>query len=82
MDNTIKEYDAKVDSKRRLTLRESPYEYYHVEHFEDGSIVLHPRLLVEPTRVSARTIDMMDESMKNVRKGKAGKEVDISDFKE
>ncbi len=79
---TIKEYDAKIDSKKRLTLRESPFEYYHVEHFSDGRIVLQPRELVEPFRVSESALEMMDKSMNNVNEGKAGKAVDVSKFKE
>ena len=30
MDAAIKEYDAKIDTKKRITLRGSSYEYYHV----------------------------------------------------
>lgn len=82
MKTTVKEYDAKIDSKKRLTLRESPFEYYHVEHFSDGRIVLQPRELVEPFRVSESTLEMMDKSMNNVNEGKAGKAVDVSKFKE
>lgn len=78
----IREYDAKVDSKKRLTLRESPYEYYHVEHFPDGRIMLQPRELVEPFRISGNTLGMMDKSMENIRNGKAGKAVDLSKFEE
>ena len=48
MSETIKEYDAKVDNKKRLTLRETPYEYYHVKHNSDGSILLQPRELIDP----------------------------------
>lgn len=81
MKTTIKEYDAKIDSKKRLTLRESPFEYYHVEHFSDGRIVLQPRELVEPFRVSESALEMMDKSMNNVNEGKAGKAVDVSKFK-
>ena len=28
MESVIREYDAKLDSKKRLTLREAGYEYY------------------------------------------------------
>lgn len=82
MDNTTREYDAKVDSKRRLTLRETPYEYYHVEHYSDGRILLQPRQLVEPFRVSENTLDMMDQSMENLKDGIAGVAVDLSKFEE
>ncbi len=82
MSTTIREYDAKVDSKKRLTLRESPYDYYHVEHYSDGRIMLQPRELVEPFRVSENTLSMMDKSMENVKAGKAGKAIDLSKFEE
>ena len=82
MENTTREYDAKIDSKKRLTLRETPYEYYHVEHYSDGRIILQPRELVEPFRVSESTLNMMDQSMKNLTKGVSGVAVDLSKFEE
>ena len=33
MEAAVREYDAKLDSKKRLTLREAGYEYYHVSEF-------------------------------------------------
>lgn len=80
METAIREYDTRIDSKRRLTLRESRYEYYHVQHYSDGSIMLQPRVLVEPLYVSENTLNMMDQSMENMKKGKAGKAVDLSKF--
>lgn len=44
----IKEYDAKADSKNRVTIRSSEHEYYHVQIYEDGKVVMEPRLLVVP----------------------------------
>lgn len=82
MNTIIKEYDAKIDSKKRFALRETPYEYYHVEHFSDGSIVLQPRELVEPFRVSENTLAMMDKPMENVKAGMAGDAIDLSKFEE
>lgn len=46
MNSIIKQYDAKVDSKKRITLRDSKYEYYSVTTYEDGTISLEPRILV------------------------------------
>ena len=80
MENKSREYDAKIDSKNRLTLREAAYEYYHVEHYSDGSITLQPRQLVEPFRVSEKTLNMMDQSMKNLANGVSGAAVDLSKF--
>ena len=38
------------------------------------------RQLTEPLRVSENTLDMMDKSMENVKKGKAGGAIDLSKF--
>lgn len=78
----IKEYDAKIDSKKRLTLRETSFEYYHVEHFADGTILLAPRQLVSPFQVSENTLFMMDQSMENIKAGKVSPAIDLSDFEE
>lgn len=82
MNDPKREYDAKIDSKKRLTLRESLFEYYHVEHYSDCSIKLMPRELVEPFRVSENTLNMMDSSMDNLKAGKSGKAIDLSKFED
>lgn len=35
----VKSYDAKLDSKKRITLRNVYYDYYHVEEFGDRNDV-------------------------------------------
>ena len=82
MQNTIREYDAKLDTKRRLTLRNVLFEYYHVSEYEDGRILLEPRELSAPFQVSANTLAMMDEAVQNLKEGKVSDEVDLSEFAE
>lgn len=74
---TLAPYDAKVDSKKRITLKGAQYDYYHVEPHEDGTITLSPRQLVAPFEISANTLHMMDESMENLKRGVAGPEIDL-----
>ena len=69
MQTTVREYDAKLDSKRRLTLRNASFEYYHVQEMDNGTIVLEPRELTVPFQVSAKTLAMMDASVKNMKTG-------------
>ena len=69
MKNETKSYDAKLDSKKRITIRNPKYNYYHVIEKTDGTIVLEPRELVDPFVISKKTLDMIDESMENVKKG-------------
>jgi len=52
----VRSYDAKLDARKRLTIREAGYEHYHVQEFEDGTIVLEPRELVAPNRLTAETL--------------------------
>ncbi|MBR0090746.1 MAG: hypothetical protein IJP92_03515 [Lachnospiraceae bacterium] len=75
MSVAVKAYDAKMDSKKRITLRNALYEYYHVEEYEDGRIVLEPRELVAPFQISEKSLAMMDQSMKNLKRGKVSKAI-------
>ena len=82
MTELVREYDAKIDSKKRVTLRESIYEYFHIKQYKDGTLLLEPRVLVEPSAISKKTLKMMDKSVKNYKKGKVSKAIDLSDFGE
>lgn len=77
---TTRTYDTRLDSKRRLTIRGASYEYYHVEEFSDGRIVLEPRVLTPPFEVSQRTLSMMDSAVSNLQQGKVSAPVDLSVF--
>ncbi len=80
MEAAVKEYDAKIDTKKRITLRGSSYEYYHVIEFPNGRIELEPRVLVEPFEIAEDTLRMVDASMTNLKKGKASDPIDLSSF--
>lgn len=69
MEAVLKTYDARLDSKKRITIRNPKYEYYHVVEQENGVVVLEPRELMDPLTVSKKTLDMMDKSMENLKKG-------------
>lgn len=73
-------YDVHIDSKKRVTLRGAKYEYYNVREFENGCIMLEPRELIVPEELSARTLEVMDQSIKNFKLGNVSESVDLSDF--
>ena len=54
--SSVREYEATLDARNRLTVREAGYRHYHVKEFEDGTIVLEPRVLVSPNVLTAETI--------------------------
>lgn len=80
MQVAVKEYDAKLDTKKRITLRSVIFEYYHVSEYEDGRILLEPRILTSPFQISANTLAMMDASVSNLKNGSVSDAVDLSDF--
>ena len=78
----VKSYDAKIDSKKRITLRNVSYEYFHVEEYDDGRILLEPRELTKPFQVSVRTLKMMDSSMENFNKRLVSEPIDLSAYED
>lgn len=47
--SVIREYEAHLDGKGRVTLRGAKHHYYKVSVRDDGSYLFEPRELVEPT---------------------------------
>ena len=80
MNEATRSYDAKVDSKKRITLRSARYEYYNVKEYPDGSILLEPRELAVPFSVSANTLGMMDAAIARLKAGEVSEPMDLSDF--
>lgn len=76
----VKEYDARIDVKKRVTLRGARYAHYHVQEFSDGRIMLEPRELVAPFEVSEKTLATMDQSMRNLKKGEVSKAINLAAF--
>ena len=70
MEAVLKTYDARLDSKKRITIRNPRYEYYHVIEQENGIIILRPRKLIDPLTVSEKTLSDMDKSMENIKDDK------------
>ena len=80
MEIVLNRYDAKVDNKKRISIRGSKYDYYSVTEYEDGKVVLEPRVLVTPFEVSNNTLSMMDKSVENIDKGTASEPIDLNKF--
>lgn len=79
MPNTIREYDTRLDIKKRLMLCNGLFEYYHVYEFEDGRI-LKPRELTAPFQVLENMLTIMDEVILNMKAGKISDVFDFSEF--
>lgn len=82
MSTILKEYDTKIDSKNRFTIRGAKYDYYHVMEFNDGRIEMIPRVLVDPSLISVNTLEMMDKSVENLKNRKVSEPIDFDKYKE
>ncbi len=78
--NIVKEYEAKLDSKHRITIRGSDFQYFQVKQYGDGHLELLPRVLVDPKEISGNTLKMMDESIANLKKGKVSEPINLESF--
>jgi hypothetical protein len=76
----VLEYDARTDSRRRITLPNTGYEHYHLVQYDDGRILLEPRELVAPASISSRTLRMMDRAVERMAAGEVEGPVDPADL--
>jgi len=73
----LKEYDAKLDNKKRLTIRGAKFDHYKVRELSDGKIELSPQVLIEPNRLSENTLEMIKKSVANFKIGKVSEPIDL-----
>lgn len=79
-ERAVREYNALLDSRKRLTLRDAEYQNYHVTEYEDGSYRIEPRVLVAPHTVSRRTLRMMDEAVEKLEGGEVSEPIEPDDL--
>lgn len=75
-----KEYDARVDAKKRVTIRGAKSGYFRVVHRKDGTILLKPRETEEVKPVAAATLRGMDVAIKNLKSGKRSAPADLKKY--
>ena len=74
------EYTTTIDSKKRLTIRGAKHSYYVVKEYTTGKIVLSPRILVDPNEIAKSTLKIIDNSVKNFKKGKVSKSLNLKKY--
>ena len=74
------EYDVAADDKKRISLRNAKTKYFHVKALSNGCYLLEPRMLVAPEAIPARTRKMLEQSVTNLKKGRASAPVDLTPF--
>lgn len=70
-------YDTKLDTKRRVTIRNPQTDYYHVTEYEDGTVKLEPRVLISP-----EMLEQIDTAVKRHKAGHKGTKLDWSKLPE
>jgi predicted amino acid racemase len=80
MAQAVKEYDARLDSKKRITLRGAQTLFYRVRENNDGTIELSPRVLVHPDEISTKTLSTIDQSINNLKNNSVSTVVDMNEL--
>ena len=80
MSTLTKQYETKLDNKKRFTIRGTTYQYYLVKEYDDGHLELQPKVLVSPDEVSEKTLKMMDKSIENLKKQKSSDPIDLDKY--
>jgi hypothetical protein len=78
----VDEYNVAADAKKRISLRRAKSKYYRVRCLSNGSFLLEPRVLVPPQVVSARVLELLDQSAENLKKGLASTPIDLTPFRQ
>ena len=76
----VKQYTANLDAKGRITIREAAFSLYNVKVYNDGKVVLNPRVLIDPNSISKNTFKMIESSMKNFKEGKVSEPIKLDEF--
>lgn len=75
-----KNYTARIDTKKRITLRGARYPFYRVREYSNGCITLEPQELVSVAEISAKTLADMDKAVANLKSGEVSEAIDFSVF--
>ena len=78
---SIKTCNAKINMKKKISLKNSKYEYYRVQKFEEGEIKFEYRELAVPFEISQSTLNMIDSAIKNLQNKKVSEPVDLTEFR-
>ena len=76
----VRDYDIAADAKNRISLRGAKTKYFHVMVLSNGSFVLEPRVLVDPEKIPARTLKMLESSVASLKKDEVSAPIDLSPF--
>ena len=77
METNNNQYIAKLDSKKRITIRHPIFEYYRVTEKDNGVIILEPRELIDPFTISKKSLESMDEDVDNLKKGIVSEPIEL-----
>ena len=75
---TLKEeYISFLDAKKRISVRHPRYDVYQVQEYSDGHLVFIPCNIVRPEKIDKNTLNQIERSVQNMKKGKVLGPVDI-----
>lgn len=68
--DSIKTCNGKTNMKKKINLKNSKYEYYRVQKFEEVGIEFESLETAVPFEISQSTLNMIDSAIKNLQNKK------------
>lgn len=75
----IKEYQTRIDARKRIIIRGDAAQYYNVKQYANGVIVMEPRTLERPNSISEKSLEMIYSSALNFKKNKVSSDFDLNE---
>ena len=79
--NITTSYEAKLDSKKRVTLRNAVVKNFRVFEFDNGEIILKPQVLIDLEDITESNLKRIEKAVQNMKKGIVSEPLDLDSFK-
>jgi hypothetical protein len=74
-------YEAKLDSKKRVTLRNAVVKNFRVIEYDNGEIILKPQVLIDLEDISEANLKRIEMAVQNMKKGIVSEPIDLDKFR-
>jgi hypothetical protein len=73
-------YEAKLDSKKRVTLRNAIIKNFRVIEYDNGEIILKPQILIDLEDITEVNLKRIETAVHNMKKGIVSEPIDLKNF--
>jgi len=76
----LSSYEAKLDSKKRVTLRNTVIKNFQVVEYDNGEIILKPQILINLEDITESNLKRIETAVNNMKKGIVSEPINLNNF--